>query len=315
MQLFRNVWSLLVKTIPTFLSVYLIIYSSLYFDVLGQGLINLQLQNREQYFNQVAEYNAMIEIQATNMLMTYALKNGLDEAKKEALDRDDKLFQIIAGVEKDNKAIVNKVNDKFLQPTYEYLKSITVYLVKQSKTEKDQGWIGTGVILSLGKDSTYILTNHHVMDNDTENYDYYVIEDTKKYPVTALKVSAEEAVDLSLVKIDGFIDGKRPVVGFGKVKVQDKVFMVGHNLGRAFFYSEGFVAGFDKRSNNELVVGMPSGPGNSGSGVINQRGELVGLLFAGSVVGEFPIMSLDMTHGLCMPIEVIKLFLAGYLNG
>jgi S1-C subfamily serine protease len=86
------------------------------------------------------------------------------------------------------------------------------------------------------------------------------------------------------------------------------------DLGRPYFYSEGTVSGFDPEEGDELVVGMPVGPGNSGSAVINQQGALVGLLYAGSIIDQEGIDEMDIAHGLCVPIKAIRLFLADYVK-
>jgi S1-C subfamily serine protease len=133
--------------------------------------------------------------------------------------------------------------------------------------------------------------------------------------LTAVKISDNEAVDLALVKVEGKIEGKVAVRGFGKnPNPQDPVYMVGMDLGRPFFYSEGTVSGFDPSSQDELVVGMPVGPGNSGSAVIDKDGGLVGLLYAGSIIDQEGIEEMDAAHGLCVPLKAIKLFLASYVS-
>jgi S1-C subfamily serine protease len=81
-------------------------------------------------------------------------------------------------------------------------------------------------------------------------------------------------------------------------------------------YADGVVAGFNQlEKTNDLIVAAPTGPGNSGSGVIDSDGYLVGLLYAGSIVPHSEIfLTLDLTHSFCVNSTVLKEFLKGYLD-
>ena len=283
--------------------------------------------------SQVAIYDALIQAEAANLIIQEQLAKGIDTAKADAIKRNDEVMKVIYGVDKRSisrdQDIVNGVNKvvddvsyTLQKPSYDYLKNITVMLIakavdfdKQPKGKR--GWLGTGVIIGIDKDYTYILTNRHVATSEENNgikYNLYVKNGDDKYPVTVLKVSKDDAIDLALVRINGRIDGKRAVIGFGTApKSQDYVYLVGHNLGRPFFYAEGAVAGYDP-DGDDLVVDMPTGPGNSGSAVINKDGMLVGLLYAGSIIDQEGIMEMDTSHGLCVNIKAIRLFLAGYIE-
>ena len=85
--------------------------------------------------------------------------------------------------------------------------------------------MGTGVIIGIDKDYTYILTNRHVMGQwGTYTHSYYVKEGEDKYTLEALKISKDDNVDLALVRIKGVIPGKRAVIGFADAQPQDSVF-------------------------------------------------------------------------------------------
>lgn len=291
---------------------------------------SLQGQFSELESNQTNEYNTLIKIDEILAQNSSVLSFNIQKVKDDSIAQNQQLINAIYSVDKNSlsraTAIVDGVNKlvddvsyTLQKPSYKYLKAITVRLVAKNKDPNavagQRGWMGTGVIIAIDKDFTYILTNRHVVSQFGDGtHKYYVRDDTGNYPFTAIKISQDENVDLALVRIDGHIDGKMAVIGFAEAQIQDNVYMVGMNLGRPFFYAEGTVAGFDPKSNDELVVGMPSGPGNSGSGIINKDGKLVGLLYAGSIIDEDGIDMMDTTHGLCIPIKEIRLFLAGYIN-
>ena len=303
----------------------------------GQQKLNQEIQTLQgtieaQSINQENEYEAIIEIDAALASAYINIAKQLEQLKKDRATEDYALLKTIYAVDKKAEArsqgivdgvnqVVDGVNAVLQKPSYDYLKAITVRLCAKALDPTKlaigdpKGWMGTGVVLAVTDKYTYILTNRHVVGNYGDGkYKYYIKEGENRITLTAIKISSDAAVDLALVRVDGKIEGKRAVIGFGTVKEQDPVYMVGMDLGRPFFYSEGTVSGFDPQEGDELVVGMPVGPGNSGSAVINQQGALVGLLYAGSIIDQDGVEEMDIAHGLCVPVKAIKLFLADYVK-
>jgi S1-C subfamily serine protease len=324
----------IVKAFEVLIPIVVVLY--FYF---GLGQIKLgedkQIAATEQIVDtQVAIYDALVQTQASNLVIQEQLAEGLEKAKKDAVKNNNQVMSAIYGVDKRSidrsqgivdgvNKVVDQVSYALQKPSYGYLKNITVVLMAKATDPNalpgHKGWIGTGVIIAIDKDFTYILTNRHVVGEDDNPYDpttfhYYVKDGNDRYTFTPIKVSKDENIDLALVRINGHIEGKTAVVGFGpEAAAQDSVYLVGNNLGRPYLYDEGQVAGYDNES-GDLIVDMPVGPGNSGSGVINKDGQLVGLLYAGSVINQGGIDQMDTGHGLCMDIKHIRLFLAGYIQ-
>ena len=290
-----------------------------------ESLKDLQAQVSDMELQQATEYAGTIKVEETLLAIDEAFIVKSDKDKAEAQARENVLLKVIYGVDKSandrsNGIVtgVNKLVDGFnyalQKPSYDYLKSVTVRIIAREIADPKKGWIGTGVIVGLTDDSTIILTNRHVMPNDGL-HNFYVVADGAKYPLLNIKVSTNDNVDLSLCVIQGHINGKRAVRGLADTKPQAPVYMVGQNLGRPDFYAEGTVSGFDPNENDELVVGMPVGPGNSGSGIIDKDGRLVGLLYAGTIIGQDTIFGeMDIAHGLCVPSKAIRLFIAEFIG-
>lgn len=200
---------------------------------------------------------------------------------------------------------VQQVVDSSVRPAYDYLKSVTVRIISRESMESNMGAIGTGIVIKITEDHTYILTNKHVCDMPI----CYVSDPNTKtnYQIQIVKRS-ETLHDMQVVRVIGHLPGKVAVPGIKGVTYQDKVYVVGQYLSEYFFYSEGFVAGFS-RERGDLVVGAPMAPGNSGSGIITQDGYLSGLLYAGRLLNGQMIM----THAYCVNADVLQLFLAEYL--
>lgn len=193
------------------------------------------------------------------------------------------------------------------KPSYEYLKSVTVRLEHHfEKDEKLQMWIGTGVIVKITEDNTYILTNKHIAPIDKT---ILVMENNIEYPATVIKNSSK--FDLALIKIVGVIPNKKVIQKIETVKVADKVYSVGMYLGLEYIYTEGNVAGVYKNSIEieNLLVNMPCAGGCSGSGIFNENGELVAILYAGFNIDY----CVDTSKSICVPSHTIQKFLMGII--
>jgi len=210
------------------------------------------------------------------------------------------------------KKIVTSNIVKPVKPSYKYLKSITVYItgeVSEKKEEDDsitigQVWGGTGSIIKIDKDYTYILTNAHVAGRDKGDRVTLFVEEglqTKEAELVAFHKS--NLVDLAVIKIEGTLKGKQAVKGFSFGSPQDSVYLVGHHLGRKYVYGEGVFAGYDRLYD---IIQIPTLYGNSGSAVCNKDGELIGVIFA---INGFGWGQVDVAHGLAIDGLSVKLFL------
>jgi len=218
-----------------------------------------------------------------------------------------------------NEKIVNYSLKEHQKPSYEYLKSITVvihgtmpYYNEETGNQEELEWMGTGVIIKMTENSTYILTNNHVAPAGL-NINIYVENDIKNDLIRAKVIKNDIKNDMSLIIIPKKLINKSVIRGIGKhPEVQEKVYLVGHHLGDKYTYGEGVVAGISEE-NNFLVIQLPVLFGDSGSGLINQNGELVGLIHA---VKSFPVFFFgiaDGSHGICVPIKIVKDFLKGVI--
>lgn len=287
-----------------------------------QEITTIQDQNLQAYNVQAEVFSKIVS--TINALATYAqgieqadriraatlaeflqqIDNKIKEAEEKAKEADE------ASLKRDT--IIATAFQKYTeQPTYDYMKSMIVYLIQQDLADTTHGSIGTGTVIKVTDSETYILTNKHVCDF-SEGTVCYAYQDKQKYMITLVKRNTVDH-DIQIVKTSRVIPGKQPVKGLKDVAPQDKVYMVGHNRGNPFMYSEGTVSGFIRES-GDLLVGMPSGPGNSGSVIFTHDGYLCGLLFAGQVMPFGPYGSLDTAHGICVNSKILRLFLDGYVS-
>lgn len=195
--------------------------------------------------------------------------------------------------------ISQELHNRTKKPSYEYLKSVTVR-VSGMDTETNRQWSGTGVVVKIEENSAYILTNAHVAGNDFINPELFIYDGLGM--VRAEIIKYHDNVDLAIIRVNRKLFDKQAVKGFAQAKPQDRVFLTGHHLGRQYIYGEGVFAGYQ---GNYSLVQIPTMFGNSGSGVINQDGKLVSMVFAINSVG----FTFIHTHGLSVDYLDIISFL------
>ena len=205
---------------------------------------------------------------------------------------------------------INMETLKIEKPSYEYLKSITVYIVgktipeeKESELiEVKESWAGTGAIIKIDKEYTYILTNKHVIGHNKKAI-IFVENDLKMVEAELVALHDSDIIDLAVIKIKGKLKGKREIKGISTASYQDRLYLVGHHLGRKYIYGEGVFAGYDGIYD---IIQIPTLYGNSGTAVCNSKGELIAMIFAINKIGLFNI---DVAHGITIDGLNVELFL------
>jgi len=184
--------------------------------------------------------------------------------------------------------------------SYDYLKSVTVRITQ--KAERGS-FIGTGSIVKITDDYTYILTNKHVAPMKSRDGIYVIDEYSNK--IKAEVCSNSFVVDLSLIRVKGLIENKQAVTSMSRVKHSDKVYSVGMYLGYNYIYTEGTMAGYNRE--DSYVMNLPGAGGCSGSGVFNENGDLVAVIFAGNYI-NYPYQ-VETAKMLCINTGNIRMFL------
>jgi S1-C subfamily serine protease len=214
------------------------------------------------------------------------------------------------------QSVNQKVTNK---PTYEEIRSHSVWIEGCSggadhddelsfPVGEDGGcWGGTGVIIKTTSTETYIMTNGHVTGKGQENVKLYVENDATHKLVKAEIVAQHSTVDAAVIKINALLPNKKAIPGIATAHIQDPVYVVGNPLAVRDVYSEGVVAGYEETS---MLLQMPCIYGNSGSGVFDQNGKLVGLVYAlEQYSGFMGIPEARITHSLVVDSVSIKAFL------
>ena len=166
---------------------------------------------------------------------------------------------------------------------------------------------GSGVIYRLNKEmgEAYILTNHHVVYDSaygiSKNIDVYLYgQEAENYELNATYVGGSLYYDLAVLKVTGstvLMSSNAVAATFAdsdKLAVLDTVIAVGNAEGNGISATVGYVnvdseyiemLGADEKTQITLRVirtDAAVNPGNSGGGLFNTSGEVVGIVNAKS---------------------------------
>jgi len=158
---------------------------------------------------------------------------------------------------------------------------------------------GSGVI--IGEDG-YIVTNNHVIDDTSKIM--IKLKNEEVYEATVVGRSSES--DIAILKIDA--TSLQPVVlgDSDKLVVGDTAVVVGNPLGSGATVTNGIISALDREIDlgdavmNLLQTNAAVNPGNSGGGLFNGKGELVGIVVAKSAGEDIEGI------GFAIPINDIK---------
>lgn len=204
-----------------------------------------------------------------------------------------------------------------VKPSYESLKAHTVIIYgctgDVDASEKlvfplgeDSGcWEGTGVVVKITDKETYVLTNNHVAGKGTEEPILFVKNEEQKIHATIVKY--HRYVDMAIIKIPKKIKDKVAINKISIPEIQEAVYIVGNPLGNNYVYTEGIMAGYVGIS---YLFQAPCIYGNSGSGIFNANGDLVGLVYAlQAYPGWMSIPEAQITYSIAVDSLSIEFFL------
>jgi serine protease Do len=169
--------------------------------------------------------------------------------------------------------------------------TVTIWVNRGIRMEKGVGYpdriIGSGFFIdSRG----YLLTNYHVVKSEVdptyEGYSRLFIrlssETGDKIP--AKVVGYDTAFDLALIKAE--ISPEFVFSGFSAEMTApgDRIFAIGSPAGLEKTITSGIVSATGRRflqMGDAIQVDVPLNPGNSGGPLLNEKGEVIGIVFAG----------------------------------
>ena len=143
---------------------------------------------------------------------------------------------------------------------------------------------GSGVIIAVGDTYSYIVTNYHVVGG----YDAIVVRLNDKREYTATYIDGDESMDIAVIKIAETQNIVKAKIGSSStLKVGEGVVAIGNPLGElGGTVTDGIISALDREITIDgvkmvlLQTNAAVNPGNSGGGLFNMAGELVGIVNA-----------------------------------
>jgi len=169
--------------------------------------------------------------------------------------------------------------------------TVTIWVNRGMKIEKGVGYpdrvIGSGFFIDR---RGYLLTNHHVIASEVdpgyEGYSRLYVrlpgDSTERIPARVL--GWDPVLDLALVKVEvepGYVFSGSAA---GIVKPGDRIFAIGSPGGLENTITSGIVSATGRRFlqvGDAMQVDVPVNPGNSGGPLLDEQGDLAGIVFAG----------------------------------
>jgi len=170
--------------------------------------------------------------------------------------------------------------------------TVTILVNRGIKVERGVGYpdrvIGSGFFIDK---RGYILTNHHVIESEVDpKYEGYsrmyirMSESPAGERIPAKVVGYDKTFDLALIKTEvtpEFVFG-----GWGRQVLTpgDRIYAIGSPAGLEKTITSGIISAMGRRLlqvGDSIQVDVPLNPGNSGGPLLNEKGDLIGIVFAG----------------------------------
>lgn len=213
----------------------------------------------------------------------YEVKDNDDPASSGGGDNTTVLYRSVStDSEADNVASVNDVVNAVANSVVE----ITTEFKSTGFWQYIQSGAGSGVIIS---ENGYIVTNNHVIVNDDGVADTITVRLRDGTTYGAKLVGRDSDADIAVIKIDA-TDLTAAVFGDSEsLEVGEDIVAIGNPLGElGGTVTEGIISALDREVDvegtkmNLLQFSAAVNPGNSGGGLFNMKGELVGIVNAKS---------------------------------
>jgi len=177
-------------------------------------------------------------------------------------------------------------------PMHELLRgTVTIWVNKGIKVERGVGTpervIGSGFFIDR---SGYILTNYHVIASEVDpEYEGFSrlsvrLPGSSELRVPARVVGWDPVFDLALLKTEAVPEFWLSFSGRAAFAPGDRIYAIGSPVGLESTVTSGIVSATGRRFlelGDAVQVDVAVNPGNSGGPLLDERGELAGIVFAG----------------------------------
>jgi hypothetical protein len=148
--------------------------------------------------------------------------------------------------------------------------------------------IGSGFFMT----SYLILTNNHVVENQSDTYTYTVPYSKKKYSIKKI-ICTDELLDLAVIEVEE--SGIPLKFASSELSSGSRIYSIGNPMGLSNIISEGLFSGnLDINGIERMQFNAAISPGSSGGPILNEYGGVVGLNVSSLNKGQ------NINFGVCM---------------
>lgn len=177
--------------------------------------------------------------------------------------------------------------------------------------------MGSGVLIS---EDGYIITNNHVIEGATE----VSVKDSSGNIYEAKLIGTDAKTDIAVIKIEAQGLKYAEVADSDLVELGDDAIVIGNPLGSGIAVSNGIISATNKEitvNNEKMTVFQTNAAvneGNSGGGLFNIKGELIGIVNAKSSSSSFSSTTIEGL-GYAIPSNIVSkiandLMMNGYVK-
>ena len=169
--------------------------------------------------------------------------------------------------------------------------TVTIWVNRGIKMDKGIGYpdrvIGSGFFIDP---RGYLLTNYHVIESEVDpKYEGYSrlfiqLSEATGDKVPARVVGYDKAFDLALIKVEITPDYVFSILTTEDILPGQRIYAIGSPVGLEKTLTSGIISAKGRRllqMGDTLQVDVPLNVGNSGGPLLNERGDVIGIVFAG----------------------------------
>ena len=236
----------------------------------------------EQYGKALAEYNTFVQT-FPNSTKNSSVQDKIKQVQEYIISKNLQQEKIRTTVQ---VPIAHQIAQKALASTV---------LIRTKGAIGDPMAIGSGFFISEDQ----IATNWHVVNDATTAYVESVDDEKTRYDIEGI-TAINPKQDLVILKVSG--RGKPlPLGNSNIVQIGESIYVTGNPKGWTGTFSTGTISGIQLRyTGKRLQITAPVSPGSSGGPVLNTKGEVVGIVYAG--IGGHDAQNLN----LAIPVNYLK---------
>jgi S1-C subfamily serine protease len=226
------------------------------------------------------------------------------------LDKESLQLLGSMAVSEKNGSLVERIADEYTERSLDSPSGLTEFLNSRRRTPQEQlqavatVWVNRGMTIRGGVGMPdrvigsgffidkrgYLLTNYHVIasevDPEYEGYSrlYVKFSDDKDTRIPAKVVGYSETFDIALLKTEREPDALLSFSLDETLKAGERIFAIGSPGGLENTLTAGIVSSTGRKflqMGDVVQVDVPINQGNSGGPLLNENGDLIGVVFAG----------------------------------